>query len=65
MFEFLFALMGYLTARLVWDFIRRMALRAGEMPIVWAAKTLALLAGLAVIFGGFGLAIFLVILKFH
>jgi prolipoprotein diacylglyceryltransferase len=55
MFDFFCALLGYLAARLVWDAIRRMAARAGEMPIVWAFKTLCLLMVLCSIVGMFGM----------
>ena len=65
MFSFIMALFGYLTARLVWDAIRKLAAKQNEMPIVWAFKTFSLLAALAAIVGAFGLAILFVISRSH
>ena len=59
------ALFGYLTARLVWDAIRKLAAKQNEMPIVWAFKTFSLLAILAAIVGAFGFALLYVIAKSH
>lgn len=49
---FLEALFGYLMARLVLNYITTRAKAMHELPIVWAAKTLFLLAALVAVVGG-------------
>ena len=65
MFSFLMALFGYLTARLVWDYIRTMARRQEMMPIQWAGQVAGLLLILAAIAGTFGIAILFAISRGH
>ena len=65
MFSFFMALFGYLTARLVWDYIQTMAKKQGVMPIRWAAEVCGLLLALAAIMGAFGFAILFVIARSH
>ena len=65
MFSFFMALFGYLTARLVWDAIRKLAAKQNEMPIVWAFKTFSLSAMLTAIVGAFGFALLYVISRSH
>ena len=61
MLTFIYSLLGFLVARLLWDMVKKMAAKQNEMPIVWAFKTFSLLAALAAIVGAFGLAILFVI----
>ena len=65
MFSFLMALFGYLTARLVWDYIRTMARRQEMMPIQWAGQVAGLLLILAAITSVFVAAIWFVIALAH
>ena len=65
MLTFIYSLLGFLVARLLWDMVKKMAAKQNEMPIVWAFKTFSLLAALAAIVGAFGLAILFVISRSH
>jgi hypothetical protein len=63
MFTFIYALFGFLLARLIWNAIVHFARKRGELPIVWAAKTAGLVALLVGIVGAFGFAILYVIAR--
>ena len=65
MFSFFMALLGYLTARLVWDYIQTMAKKQGVMPIRWAAEVIGCLLAFAAIATVFGFAILYVISRSH
>ena len=65
MLTFIYSLLGFLVARLLWDMVKKMAAKQNEMPIVWAFKTFSLLAALAAIVSAFGLAILFVISRSH
>jgi hypothetical protein len=49
---FVFALLGFLMARLLWDAIKHFARKQDELPIIWFAKTATLLFALMMLLGG-------------
>lgn len=48
---FVWALLGFLMARLLWDAIKHFARQCGELPIIWFMKMTGLLGMFVMLLG--------------
>jgi len=55
---FFLAILGFLIARSLWDFVKVRAHERNQLPLVWLFQVLMLLALLALMLGIAGLACF-------
>lgn len=58
MTTFFLAILGFLIARSLWDFVKVRAHERNQLPLVWLFQVLMLLALLALMLGIAGLACF-------